>query len=79
VLALKEKLLGPSHPDTAMTLNNLAVLLKAQGELNESALFYQRALAVFQSVLKSDHPKLIRCRKNYASLLKVLAMRETPC
>ena len=32
-LAIHEKVLGPEHPDTAMSLNNLALLLQAQGDL----------------------------------------------
>ncbi|MBV8441450.1 MAG: tetratricopeptide repeat protein, partial [Hyphomicrobiales bacterium] len=30
-LAIREKTLGPEHPDTAANLNNLACLLQAQG------------------------------------------------
>ncbi|NJK81964.1 MAG: tetratricopeptide repeat protein, partial [Chloroflexaceae bacterium] len=30
-LAIKEQVLGPTHPDTALSLNNLAGLLRAQG------------------------------------------------
>jgi Tetratricopeptide repeat len=32
-LAIREKVLGPEHPDTATSLNNLALLLKNHGEL----------------------------------------------
>ena len=32
-LAIIEKALGPEHPDTAMGLNNLAGLLRAQSDL----------------------------------------------
>jgi hypothetical protein len=31
-LAIREKALGPDHPDTAMSLNNLASLLRDQGD-----------------------------------------------
>jgi NB-ARC domain/Tetratricopeptide repeat/TIR domain len=34
-LAIGEKALGPAHPNTAMLLNNLALLLKDQGDLRE--------------------------------------------
>ena len=30
-LAISEKALGPDHPDVAITLNNLALLLKVRG------------------------------------------------
>jgi hypothetical protein len=32
-LAISEKALGPEHPDTARSLNNLGLLLKAQGDV----------------------------------------------
>ena len=32
-LAICEKALGPDHPDTAMSLNNLGALLNEQGDL----------------------------------------------
>ena len=68
-LAIKEKVLGP-HPDVAMTLNNLAVVYKAQGKLGQAELLYQRALAIFEQVLEPHHPKIVTCRANYASLLR---------
>ena len=36
-LAIHEKVLGPEHPDTATSLNNLACLLQAQGDLRGGA------------------------------------------
>ena len=76
-LSLKEKLVGPLHPDTAMTLNNLAVLLKAQGKMDEAASLYEQALAIFQAVFKPNHPKLLQCRKNYARLPQSFAIPAT--
>jgi hypothetical protein len=32
-MAIREKTLGPDHPDTATSLNNLATLRRAQGDL----------------------------------------------
>jgi hypothetical protein len=36
-LAIREKALGPEHPDTATGLNNLALLLRDQGPLDPDA------------------------------------------
>ena len=72
-LALKEKLLGPDHPDVALTLNNLAVLCKSQGEHAEAAALYRRALAVFEQALGGRHPKTTACRSNYRRLLRETA------
>lgn len=63
-------MLGPNHPDVAMTLNNLAVVYKSQGKLGQAELLYQRALAIFEKVLEPHHPKIVTCRTNYASLLR---------
>ena len=35
-LAAKEESLGPSHPSTLRTVNNLAVLLRQRGEMAEA-------------------------------------------
>ena len=54
--------------DVAVSLNNLAVLLKNQEKYEEAAALYQRALAIFEAALGSEHPKVVTCRKNYAGL-----------
>jgi hypothetical protein len=68
-LAIKERVLGPEHPDVAMTLNNLAVRYKADGEYAKAEPLYQRALAIFEAALGPTQPKVITCRRNYAQLL----------
>ena len=45
VLTIQEKVLGPEYPDTATSLNNLADLLRAQGDLAGARPLYERALA----------------------------------
>ena len=45
-LAIREKVLGPEHPNTATSLNNLGALLQAQGKLAEAQPYYARALAI---------------------------------
>jgi len=45
-LAIREKTLGPEHPDTAESLNNLALLLQAQGDL---AAMNQQVIRLYQS------------------------------
>jgi tetratricopeptide (TPR) repeat protein len=50
-----ETQLGPDHPDTARSLNNLAGLLQAQGDLSGARPLYERALAICEKVLGPDH------------------------
>jgi hypothetical protein len=42
-LAISEKALGPEHPDTAMSLNNLALLLMDQADLAGARPLLERA------------------------------------
>ncbi|MEI2771580.1 MAG: tetratricopeptide repeat protein [Candidatus Competibacter sp.] len=44
-LAGFEKVLGPEHPATLTSVNNLAVLYQSQGRYGEAEPLYQRALA----------------------------------
>ena len=69
-LEIKEKLLGPDHPEVATTLNNLALLRKSQGRLAEAEALYRRALSIFVHALDPSHPSVVACRENLARLLK---------
>ena len=55
-LAIREKALGPEHPDTATSLNNLAFLLREQGDLAGARPLYERALG--QSGSRSSAPTI---------------------
>jgi tetratricopeptide (TPR) repeat protein len=62
-------MLGPSHPSTALSLNNLAGLLQAIGEYSQAQSLYERALAIHEQVLGPDHPDTARSVNNLAGLL----------
>jgi tetratricopeptide (TPR) repeat protein len=53
-LAIREKVLGPNDPDTASSLNNLAVVLEKLGDLDGSRKLKERALAIRETVLGPD-------------------------
>ena len=55
-LAIREKTLGPDHPDVAVSLNNLALLYQAQGRYADAEPFYKRSLAIREKALGPDHP-----------------------
>jgi tetratricopeptide (TPR) repeat protein len=55
-LAIREKTLGPDHPDVAHSLNNLADLYRKQGKYAEAEPLYNRALAIREKTLGLDHP-----------------------
>jgi tetratricopeptide (TPR) repeat protein len=70
VLAIREKTLGPEHPDTAESLNNLAHLLQAQGDFAGARPLYERALAIREKTLGPEHPYTAVSLNNLASLLR---------
>jgi tetratricopeptide (TPR) repeat protein len=55
-LAIREQQLGPDHPHTASSLNNLAELYRAQGKYEQAEPLFQRALAILEQQLGPDHP-----------------------
>ena len=56
-LAWREVELGPEHPDTANSLNNLAGLNYSQGLYAKAEPLYQRALAIREKALGPEHPE----------------------
>jgi CHAT domain-containing protein/endonuclease YncB( thermonuclease family) len=68
VLAIREKALGPEHPDVAQALNNLAMLYQAQGDYGRAAPLYQRSLAIREKALGPEHPQVALSLNNLASL-----------
>jgi Tetratricopeptide repeat len=59
-LAMREMLLGPEHPDTATSLDNLAGLLRGQGDLAAARPLYERALATKRCSAPSIPTRLAR-------------------
>ena len=67
-LAIREKFLGPEHPDVAASLNGLALLYHSQGEYAKAEPFQQRALAILEKALGPEHPDMARSLNNLAGL-----------
>jgi tetratricopeptide (TPR) repeat protein len=67
-LAIWEQALGPTHPATATSLNNLAALLRAQGDLGAARPLYERALAIREQALGPTHPATATSLNNLGSL-----------
>jgi tetratricopeptide (TPR) repeat protein len=70
VLAIKEKILGPSHLEVAYSLNNLASLYTAKDNYDKAEPLYQRVLAIKEKALGSDHPGVAVSLHQLASLYK---------
>jgi tetratricopeptide (TPR) repeat protein len=68
-LSITEQALGPMHPNTARSLNNLAGLLESQGEYGAARPLYERALAIREQALGPLHPDTATSLNNLAGLL----------
>jgi tetratricopeptide (TPR) repeat protein len=68
-LAIREKTLGPDHPNTAESINNWAMLLKDNGDFTVARPYYERALAIRERALGSDHPDTAESVNNLGGLL----------
>jgi tetratricopeptide (TPR) repeat protein len=67
-LAIHEQTLGPQHPATATSLNNLALLLQHQGDYAAARPLYERALAICEQALGPQHPTTATSLNNLAVL-----------
>ena len=66
-LEIREKCLGPSHPDVAKQLNNLALLCQNQGKYDEVESYYKRAIDIYTKSLGPDDPNVPKTKNNLAS------------
>jgi Tfp pilus assembly protein PilF len=55
-LAIREQTLGPTHPDTARSLNNLGGVRYGPGDPAAALPLFERALGILEQKLGPDHP-----------------------
>src|SRR5262249_23589952 len=55
-LQLKKTKLGPDHPDTILTMNNLAAGYKDAGKLDLALTLYEQSVKLSRAKLGADHP-----------------------
>ena len=60
------KILGPDHPDTLTSRNNLAGAYESAGRLDEAITLYEQVLADRVRLLGPDHPQTLTSRNNLA-------------
>jgi tetratricopeptide (TPR) repeat protein len=65
-LELRMAALGPDHPDTLATRNNLAQAYQDNGRLDLAIPLYERTLAARVAALGPDHPDTLVTRNNLA-------------
>jgi tetratricopeptide (TPR) repeat protein len=69
-LAIRRKVLGEEHPDTATSLNNLGRLLEDMGDYAGARPYFEQALAICRKVLGKEHPDTRIARENLERLKK---------
>src|SRR2546428_5266359 len=69
-LRIREKTLGPDHPDVAASLNNLALLYRTKGDYAQAEALHQRALRIREKTLGPDHPDVAASLNNLALLYR---------
>ena len=68
VLRIRERTLGPVHPEVAVSLNNLASAYVATGRYSDAEALYLRSLEIRQEALGPNHPRVANAYNNLASL-----------
>ncbi len=75
-LEIRQSWLGPDHPDVAQSMNNLAVLYKAQRQYDAAERLYKRSLAIREKALGPDHPDVATSMNNLAELCRAQGRYE---
>jgi len=58
-LAIRERILGAEHPDTAQTYNNIAAVYVDQGEYAVALKWFKKAYHAVKKILGDNHPDTI--------------------
>ncbi|KAK5463787.1 hypothetical protein LTR55_011818 [Exophiala xenobiotica] len=69
VVATRARVQGKEHPDTLMSMNNLALVLRGQGKYDEAEQMHREVVEVQERVLGQEHPDTLRSMNNLALVL----------
>jgi hypothetical protein len=77
-LAIDEASYGPNHPNVAIRLNNLALLLQATNRLVEAEPLMRRMVEIFIAFQRQgyQHPNLEAGVDNYITFLQEMGLAE---
>jgi len=68
VLAIKEELCGPEHPELALVYNSLGTVLYQEHRIDEAVDTFRRALAIAETRYPPAHPTTVGIRRNLHAL-----------
>ncbi|WP_295559747.1 tetratricopeptide repeat protein [uncultured Hyphomicrobium sp.] len=71
LLALREAKLGPSHPEVATSLNDLATIYRALARYADAEAMYKRSLAMRETALGREHLHVAISLNNLGSLYRL--------
>jgi tetratricopeptide (TPR) repeat protein len=69
MVKIRSRVQGEKHPDTASSLNNLALLYQSQGKYAQAEPLFRDALKIDREVLGEKHPHTALSLNNLAELL----------
>jgi len=69
-LDIRQKTLGPEHPEVASTLNALGIVSKEAGQYEEALAYYQKAIQISEITLGSEHPLVADAFTNLGNVLR---------
>ncbi len=75
-LAIRERLLGKTHPQVGSTLQNLGTLAMQRGDNDRAVALFERALAVMEPSLGAVHPDVATVLGNLATVRVALGQDE---
>ncbi|MGW3478981.1 tetratricopeptide repeat protein, partial [Streptomyces althioticus] len=78
VLADRERLLGPDHPNTLSARNNLAISYSDAGRVQEALELREHVLADRERLLGPDHPNTLISRKGIVHARSVVTAVQQP-
>jgi tetratricopeptide (TPR) repeat protein/tRNA A-37 threonylcarbamoyl transferase component Bud32 len=67
-LAIREKAVGPDHPNVAIALINLGNVAKDEGKYEKARAHLERALAISEKALGPGHPNVARTLTNLGNV-----------
>lgn len=67
-LGIREKVLGPDHPDVAAALNHLAIAHAKNRAIAKAAPLFERALTIREKSLGPEHPHVATSLSNLANI-----------
>jgi tetratricopeptide (TPR) repeat protein/transcriptional regulator with XRE-family HTH domain len=75
-LKIRQQTLDPTHPDLALSLNNLGGGYWAMGQFRKALLLFQQALAIREQIFGPEHQDVARSLNNVAQVYQGLGQYE---